>query len=241
MKTEYERDATCRYFVLRIRKSGLKKRISVEKVSKYACDHDFLTSDDNRCWDCGDKLRRHKNSCRNKAHGRHEPAEKKHDLVKVILFGPLFTQAERNWNRILKESLEKVSEGRLKITLPQEEARQFIRGKTIDFNGIVDNCFENAESHDVAVAILDGSDADSGTCAEMGYRKGRNASLITVGVRTDFREGESGGLNIMLHRGTKVRLCDVVIYFPSFNENTEELARNIWAVIAHLITRRANS
>lgn len=227
MKTEYECDATFRYLVLRIRKSGLKRRIPVEDIGKWACDHDYWTSDDNRCWNCGDKLSKIR---------RRDPrgTKKKRGLIKVILFGPPFKQAERNWNRALKEFLEKVSEGRVMVTLPQDEARQFIRGKTIDFDGIADKCFENAESHDVAVAILDGSDADSGTCAEMGYRKGYNASLITVGVRTDFREGEAGGLNLMLHRGTKIRLCDAVVYFPSFNENVEELARNIWAVIVRL-------
>lgn len=52
-KAEYERDANCRYLVLRIRRSGLKKRIVVQDVGKWACDHDYLISDDGRCWDCG--------------------------------------------------------------------------------------------------------------------------------------------------------------------------------------------
>ena len=55
MKTEYQRDANGRYFVLRIRSGGLYKRIPVEDVGKWACDHDYWTSDDGRCWDCGAK------------------------------------------------------------------------------------------------------------------------------------------------------------------------------------------
>ena len=54
------RDANAKYLVLRIRSSGLEKRINTEEVGKWACDHDDLISDCGRCWDCGVvKPRRH--------------------------------------------------------------------------------------------------------------------------------------------------------------------------------------
>ena len=53
MKAEYQRNANGKYLVLRIQSSRLKKLINVENVGKYACDHDYLVSDDGRCWDCG--------------------------------------------------------------------------------------------------------------------------------------------------------------------------------------------
>jgi hypothetical protein len=53
MKPEYEYDTHSKYLVLRIRSSGLKKRIPIEELNKFACDHDYLVSDDERCWDCG--------------------------------------------------------------------------------------------------------------------------------------------------------------------------------------------
>ncbi len=53
MKAEYQRDANGRYLVLRICSSGLEKRINVEDVGKWACDHDYWASDCGRCWDCG--------------------------------------------------------------------------------------------------------------------------------------------------------------------------------------------
>lgn len=60
METEYERDAQGEYLVLRIRSSGLKKIIPVKEVGSICCDHDYLESDDGRCWDCGvPKPRRH--------------------------------------------------------------------------------------------------------------------------------------------------------------------------------------
>ena len=49
---------------------------------------------------------------------------------------------------------------------------------------------------DAVVAILDGADADSGTCVEMTYAKGKGK--LVIGVRTDFRRGEDRGLNLMV-------------------------------------------
>ncbi len=151
--------------------------------------------------------------------------------LKVILFGPLFTQAERIWNRMLKNALEAESHGTLAVTLPQDEAVKFIHGQKIDMDGIADSCVENAESYDVAIAILDGPDADSGTCVEIAYRKGYNRTLPVIGIRTDFRASEDGGVNLMLSRGRNVRMCDTIVRFPSFNEDVCELVRAIIAQI----------
>ena len=149
--------------------------------------------------------------------------------IKAILLGPLFTQAERIWNRLLKEALEKASEGKLSVVLPQQEAEQFIIGDEINLDAIADSCLANAVTRDLAIAILDGSDADSGTCIEVGYRKGINRNLPVIGVRTDFRSsGEEKGLNAML------RICDEIVYFPSFNEAVSELAETIINVIKRL-------
>ena len=153
--------------------------------------------------------------------------------IKAILLGPLFTQAERIWNRLLKEALEKASEGKLSVVLPQQEAEQFIIGDEINLDAIADSCLANAVTRDLAIAILDGSDADSGTCIEVGYRigyrKGINRNLPVIGVRTDFRSsGEEKGLNAML------RICDEIVYFPSFNEAVSELAKTIIKVIKRL-------
>lgn len=52
-EAKYESDAQYKYLVLQIRSSGLKKRIPVEEVGKWACDHDDLVSDCGRCFDCG--------------------------------------------------------------------------------------------------------------------------------------------------------------------------------------------
>src|SRR6266852_5182840 len=98
-------------------------------------------------------------------------------MTKVIILAPLFTQAERIWNRALKDKISEESDGECEVTLPQDEAAKFVSTAGIDFDAIAQRCFDNAESYDVAVAILDGADSDSGTCIEMGWRKGRNPTL----------------------------------------------------------------
>ena len=52
------------------------------------------------------------------------------------------------------------------------------------------------DAADALVAILDGPDADSGTCIEMGYAKAQGKPVI--GIRTDFRESQDRGLNLMV-------------------------------------------
>jgi nucleoside 2-deoxyribosyltransferase len=151
-------------------------------------------------------------------------------MTKIIMFGPLFTQAERVWNRMLKSKIEENSNGEYTVVLPQDEANKFIDGGKIDYDGIVQECLRNAETYDVAVAILDGPDADSGTCVELAWRKGRKETLRSVGVRTDFRQGEDRGLNAMLHRGREVRLCDELVSYP-FSEDVGGLAQKVICAI----------
>ncbi len=109
--------------------------------------------------------------------------------MNIYLAGPLFTAAERSWNAELASSL--ATRGH-RVFLPQAEAlgvaAEIFR---IDVGGV--------ESSDAVVAILDGSDADSGTAWECGFAYGLNKPII--GLRTDFRTGaddEEKGVNLML-------------------------------------------
>jgi nucleoside 2-deoxyribosyltransferase len=109
---------------------------------------------------------------------------------KIYLAGPLFTSAEREWNVRLARLLEA---GGLEIWLPQEHEPRELSAKTIfeeDVKGI--------DWADVIVAIMDGSDPDSGTCWEVGY--GYAKKKLIVLVRTDFRSANDGmaPYNLML-------------------------------------------
>lgn len=156
----------------------------------------------------------------------------------MVIFGPLFTQAERTWNRLLADAIQRVSGGSYQVILPQEETQKLL-SKRIDAmnekDAIAQMCFDNAANADVAVAILDGADADSGTCVELGWRKGQNPSAPVIGVRTDSRISEDQGLNLMLSRGKRVRACDVVLYFTSWNDDLPRVAGRIVAEADRLL------
>jgi len=114
--------------------------------------------------------------------------------VKVYIAGPLFTLAERRFNEEFARLLAEENEA-FAIILPQADDAAVAPGP--DFNRqIYERCMAALDAADVVVAILDGPDADSGTCIEMGYAKAQGKPVL--GVRTDFRESQDRGLNIMV-------------------------------------------
>ena len=84
----------------------------------------------------------------------------------------------------------------------------------------------NAINHsDAVVAVLDGVDTDSGTCIEMGYAKGQGK--LVIGVRTDFRAGEDGGLNLMVSG-----ICSALIVRNRVAMTLDELGEEVADVFA---------
>jgi nucleoside 2-deoxyribosyltransferase len=78
---------------------------------------------------------------------------------------------------------------------------------------------------DVVVAILDGPDSDSGTCIEIAYAHAKGKPVI--GVRTDFRDGEIHGLNIMT-----AGICTSLIKQPSNTCSIDEVAEKVVEALA---------
>ena len=144
-------------------------------------------------------------------------------MKRVIYFaGPLFTQAERIWNRKLTETILKKS-GTIEIFLPQEETKKAITENGVDFKKIQEICLKGIDVCDHVLSILDGSDSDSGTSFECGY--GYALGKKIVGVRTDIRTGEDQGLNAMLNQS-----CSSVIRYSADNDpetDIEVLAEKI--------------
>jgi len=151
-------------------------------------------------------------------------------VMKIYLAGPLFTLAERTFNAELAAELVRLCPG-LDVFLPQQCDAQF--QNLPDATQLIYNCLMDAlEWCDVVVAILDGSDADSGTCIEMGYACGRGKRVI--GVRTDFRSGEDSGLNLMVSH-----LCAVLLREPSTTATLPALAARIVAALKGAATNPA--
>ena len=148
-------------------------------------------------------------------------------MKRVIYFAaPLFTQAERMWNRRLAETILKKSSA-FEIILPQKEAKRAITENGIDFKKIKEICLEGIDSCDQVLAILDGADSDSGTCFECGY--GYAIGKKIIGVRTDIRTGEDEGLNAMLNQS-----CHAVIRYSADKDSDMDLERLAEEIIIKL-------
>ncbi len=114
--------------------------------------------------------------------------------MKIYMAAPLFTAAERLFNKELTTRLEKLIPDAT-FHLPQEESDKYLP----DLKLVAEHCFIGVEDCDIVIACLDGADADSGTCVEVGYA--RALKKIVIGFRTDFRASEVEGVNIMLKYG----------------------------------------
>jgi nucleoside 2-deoxyribosyltransferase len=117
----------------------------------------------------------------------------------VYLAAPLFSEAERDFNRKLRDEIKKNG---FNVFLPQEDSNNAKGEKRQE---IIFNKNRNAiESSDIIVAVVDGIDIDSGTAWEIGYASAKGKPVI--GLRTDFRTlGIEGRVNLMIERS--VTLC----------------------------------
>ena len=116
--------------------------------------------------------------------------------MKLYLAGPLFSAAERSWNAELTAALRDAGH---EVFLPQENEP----GK--DAPGIFSADVGGIDWADALVAIMDGSDPDSGTAWEVGYAFRKKPIVL---VRTDFREqtGSGAPYNPMLTEAATIRL-----------------------------------
>jgi nucleoside 2-deoxyribosyltransferase len=139
--------------------------------------------------------------------------------VKIYLSGPLFTQAERRWNRQLAQELQDRIAG-AQVILPQDFKVGSSYNNPKNFPKIFDACLDALREADVVVAVLDGPDVDSGTALELGVAHERGIPII--GVRTDYRAGQDRGTNLMVGRA-----CARLVFNMSFREDTAALAADI--------------
>jgi nucleoside 2-deoxyribosyltransferase len=143
--------------------------------------------------------------------------------VRLYLAGPLFTQAERRWLRELTVGLRAAGHS---VFLPQESDAPE-RPDPLDPRAIFERNRAALEKCQVVLAVLDGPDADSGTAWECGYAAGLGRPVLAV--RTDFRGGEDGGVNLMLRRSAAL-----VVEHASTDERVEPLVAEIVRALAAL-------
>ncbi len=119
----------------------------------------------------------------------------------VYLAAPLFSEAECDFNRKLKDEIE--GTGIFKVFLPQEDSNN-VKDEENRQKIIFDKNVAAIGKSDIVVAVIDGTDVDSGTSWEIGYAFAREIPVI--GLRTDFRTlGIEGRVNLMIERS--IVLC----------------------------------
>jgi nucleoside 2-deoxyribosyltransferase len=112
----------------------------------------------------------------------------------IYVAAPLFTHAELEYNRKLKDMLLKSG---FSVFLPQEDAENAAEERERqNQEDIFLKCVEGVDASDLIVAVLDGTDVDSGTAWEAGYAYAKGKPVI--GLRTDFRELSDGIVNLMV-------------------------------------------
>ena len=104
-------------------------------------------------------------------------------MVTIYLAGPLFSQAEREFNQKLQKMMSCLG---FSVFLPQEDAADnSSERENRNHSTIFNNCFSGLQKSDLVVAVLEGVDVDSGTAWELGYAYAAGKPII--GIRTDFR------------------------------------------------------
>jgi len=147
--------------------------------------------------------------------------------IKIYIAGPLFSLAERDFNRALANALES-SIPNCTVSLPQEYAKS-IAGQTGFVEDMFDYCVRSVVSSDVVVAILDGPDVDAGTCVEIGYAYAHGKPII--GVRTDFRASEDRGVNLMVSKA-----CTEIIWLHDSSIQLDDILNEIIGAIERLLS-----
>ena len=114
--------------------------------------------------------------------------------MKIYMAGPLFTDAERQWNLALRDRLQ-VELPEHKFLLPQD----FCAGcaNTVATHN---KCIKNILDSNLLLVNCDGVDVESGTAFEAGYAHALKIPLIAY--RTDFRRaGDSDqDMNLMISK-----------------------------------------
>ncbi len=148
--------------------------------------------------------------------------------MRVYFAGPLFTQAERAWNRRVADSLRRLGH---EVFLPQDEVQSLT---TLQADSVFRVDLDGVRSADALVAILDGADADSGTCFECGVAYALGLPIVVV--RSDFRGGgdalpgqKLGTINLML-----AQAASAIVHRPDPGGSPEAIVQAIADALANL-------
>ena len=149
--------------------------------------------------------------------------------MRIYFSAPLFTQMERRWNRQVAAGIEKSIAGAY-VILPQDFKFDDAYNSARTFPHLFEACVDGVREADVMVAVIDGPDVDSGVALEMGIAYERGIPI--VGVRTDFRESQDRGVNLVI-----AGVCTEMLREMSFGEDLDLLVRGLVVKIVAALKR----
>ncbi len=128
-------------------------------------------------------------------------------MLKIYFAAPLFTQGERLLNQSIADQ---ISAWGYQVFLPQSI-------QNLPLETLYQTLMDELNQADCVVAVVDGADADSGTCFEIGYAFAQGKPIISI--RTDFRQaGDTGGYNLMIWQS-----CQAHIHYHENSQAETEL------------------
>ena len=129
-------------------------------------------------------------------------------MIKIYIAGPLFSEAERQYNKYLSDFLENFG---FETFLPQRDGHKFSdllangTTKTVAMNKIFNRDINELKKADVVIFVMDGRVPDEGACVEIGYAYALGKEC--VGLKTDPRTLMSDLDNPMIMGALKYRLA----------------------------------
>lgn len=142
--------------------------------------------------------------------------------MRIYLAGPLFSQTQRAWNRALAERITS-SMPEATMVLPQTFRTEGKFNDSKHYGSLFRRCLEEITRADVLLAVLDGSDVDSGVAFEVGAAHAMGK--VIVGLRTDYRPGAAHGVNLMVGKA-----CRYMVREFAFQED--------FSLVADAVVRR---
>jgi nucleoside 2-deoxyribosyltransferase len=135
---------------------------------------------------------------------------------KLYLAGPLFSDAEKEFNRILKRRLEQY----IDVYLPQEDGGlvvEMVRAGISEreaWDFVFKKDVEEINDCDVFLIILDGRTVDEGAAVELGIAYALKKECI--GLQTDPRRLLPNGNNPMINGAVLTVFCSVQALIQNF-------------------------
>lgn len=142
----------------------------------------------------------------------------------IYLAASVFSAFERKRNLEIATYLERLGH---KVFLPQQIRDE--QGNRPAAHQIFSSCVRGMDMADIVVAMVDGSEVDSGVAWELGYAYARSIRIIAV--RSDYRAAESGAVNIMIQESATrfvLRTDPMTVYesvLQVLGETLEEITR----------------